>query len=504
MSLAVHYEDLSGAEGPSVRYRPERFQARALYGQFPPEVEIGGIKHKILDLSMSGLALAIRRDQPDFGEPGTEIELRLLDQDAELFRARARVCRVEHTPFHTKVALHLIAGYLDVPKTVTQHRKLLAQNTVGAGPDVDPRYREHCADVLHLLRRHRAALEEVDRSPVSDYIDREKLEAELLPLCEERLLPEWREIWQAGNALAAPIMTDPGRLLAVKRYTELVLTPEFMPGPLWRRGYEKPLGYPGDFEMMNSVYAWDREGECAYGKLLHRIGLDVAECISTRMVLMEQAIAEVVACKSGAGKNGAGRSGAGQSDPDDPGDDPVRITSLGCGPAQEVMNYLRIKSRRRRVEFTLIDQDERALSCAYANTYPEVVRLGDEASVNCLHISFSQVMRAGPLFQKLPLQDLIYSVGLVDYLSARRARSFVTDLYDQLAPGGLLIIGNMRDTPHGNLWPLEFISDWSLIYRNAEEMRDMAGAIGPAPLELRTDPTGRIYLLRIRKPGRPA
>lgn len=492
MSLAVHYEDLSGAEGPGVRYRPERFRARALYGQFPPEVEIGGVAHKIIDLSMSGLAVAVRRDQLDIGEPGTELELRLLDQDAELFRGRARVCRVEPTPFHTKVALHLIAGYLDLPKTVAQHRKLLAQHTVGAGPGVDPRYREHCADVLHLLRRHRAALEEIDRSPVSDYIDREKLEAELLPLCEERLLPEWREIWHAGNALTAPLMTDPEQLQAVKRYTELVLTPEFMPGPLWRRGYEKPLGYPGDFEMMNSVYAWDREGESAYGKLLHRIGLDVAECISTRMVLMEQAIAEAVGRKPGADKPGPGETG----------DDPVRITSLGCGPAQEVMNYLRIKSRPRRVEFTLIDQDERALSCAYARTYPEVVRLGDEASVNCLHISFSQVMRAGPLFQKLPLQDLIYSVGLVDYLSARRARAFVTDLYDQLAPGGLLIVGNMRDTPHGNLWPLEFISDWSLAYRNAEEMRDMAGGIGPAELELRTDPTGRIYLLRMRKPGR--
>lgn len=487
MSLAVHYEDLSGAEGPGVRYRPERFQARALYGQFPPEVEIGGIAHKILDLSMSGLAVAVRRDQLDIGEPGTELELRLLDQDEELFRGRARVCRVEPTPFHTKVALHLIAGYLDVPKTVAQHRKLLVQHTVGAGPGVDPRYREHCADVLHLLRRHRAALGEVERSPVSDYIDREKLDAELLPLCEERLLPEWREIWHAGNALAAPLMTDPAKLRAAKRYTELVLTPEFMPGPLWRRGYEKPLGYPGDFEMMNSVYAWDREGECAYGKLMHRIGLDVAECISTRMVLMEQAIAEAVGAKSGAGESG---------------DDPVRITSLGCGPAQEVMNYLRIKSRPRRVEFTLIDQDERALSCAYARTYPEVVRLGDEASVNCLHISFSQVMRAGPLFQKLPLQDLIYSVGLVDYLSARRARALVTDLYDQLAPGGLLIVGNMRDMPHGNLWPLEFIIDWSLIYRDAKEMRDMAGGVDPAGLDLRTDPTGRIYLLRMRKPGR--
>ena len=483
MSLAAQYEDLVGAEGPRIQYRPERFQAPALYGHFPPEVHIGGASLKLLDISMSGIAAAVRRGADLGVGPGAEVAVRLVTGEAELFRARARVCRVEPTPFHTKIALHLISDYVDLSKTVDAHNKQLAEQVFsnGLSDGVDPAYRRHCADVLHLLRRYRAALGELDNGAAQDASRSERLIEELLPLCEERLLPEWREAWRAGNALVADVMPDPEALQAAKRYTELVLTPEFLPGPLWRRGYEKPLGYPGDYEMMNSIYARRWEGETAFAKLLHRVSLDVGECISARMAHMEQAIVEAVAAK--------------------PGNDPVRIASVGCGPAQEVENYLRIKSRPRCVEFTLIDQDEKALSCAYSRTYPEVVRLRGEAEVRCLHVSFSQIMRTGAYFDKLPPQDLIYTAGLTDYLSAKRARALVTDLYGRLTPGGRLIVANMGKAPQGTLWPLEFICDWSLSYRDEEEMRGLAADFSPAVVELSgTDPTGPVRLLRLFKP----
>ena len=46
----------------------------------------------------------------------------------------------------------------------------------------------------------------------------------------------------------------------------------------------------------------------------------------------------------------------------------------------------------------------------------------------------------------LPPQDLIYSVGLIDYLSERRAAGLVRKLFELLIPGGLLIVGNMNET----------------------------------------------------------
>ena len=86
----------------------------------------------------------------------------------------------------------------------------------------------------------------------------------------------------------------------------------------------------------------------------------------------------------------------------------------------------------------------------------------------------------------LPPQDLIYSVGPAR-LSHRPSRaSLVQRLYDLLAPGGLLIIGNMNEMPLSNLWPMEFIADWTLQYRNEAEMLAWAEGLnrpgrGPRP-----------------------
>jgi hypothetical protein len=252
-----------------------------------------------------------------------------------------------------------------------------------------------------------------------------------------------------------------------------------MPGAIWRRSYEKPLGYPGDFRIMRMVYEWGREGERLFDRLMHRIGLDVAECIATRMVMMRQAIAETVLA---------------------PGEGPARITSLGCGPAREVSDYLGLRALPRPVQFTLIDQDHDALAMAYEQTLPAVMRLRRDASVNCLHTSFMQLLKPGNILTQLPQQDLVYTVGLIDYLAERRAKSLVASLYAQLAPGGTLIVGNMMETPVGNLWPMEFLCDWSIVYRSERQMAALAAGLPEARVSTGLDPTGRVCLLTVRKP----
>jgi extracellular factor (EF) 3-hydroxypalmitic acid methyl ester biosynthesis protein len=119
--------------------------------------------------------------------------------------------------------------------------------------------------------------------------------------------------------------------------------------------------------------------------------------------------------------------------------------------------------------------------------------------VSCLHASFSDLLKTGELFGKLPPQDLIYSVGLIDYLSDRRAKALVTSLYTQVARGGTLIVGNMFRNDMSNLWPMEFICDWSVNYRDDGEMRALAGELPDDLVDTFLDPTGRVCLLAARK-----
>jgi uncharacterized protein (DUF2126 family) len=100
----------------------------------------------------------------------------------------------------------------------------------------------------------------------------------------------------------------------------------------------------------------------------------------------------------------------------------------------------------------------------------------------------------------LPQQDMIYSVGLLDYLTDRRATGIVRRLHDMLAPGGLLIVGNMNETPLSNLWPMEFITDWTLYYRNEPQMLAWADGLHSTRTWTETDPTGRVRLLYVLKP----
>jgi hypothetical protein len=478
------YEDVAGAQGRRIFYRAERFKARELFGRLVPELELDGIRLSLDDISMSGLAGFTDQAAEESVRVGLELPVRLRTGDTIVHDGRARVCRVDTNRRGSRVALSFVNSCLNVSEIVARHRhiSLRRELEVELGTEeglVGEGYRRLAADVVHLVRRYGAGLRRIAALGNGLADANEARIAEALDACEERILPEWRALWHRGNELAAPLMDHPERLRAAKRFTELIVTPDFMSGPIWARSYKKPLGYPGDFEVMNQVYAWKRQGDTPLGKLVHRIGLDVAECIATRMVMIQHAIAEAVGGGTGAG--------------------PVRVTSIGCGPAQEVLNYLQLRSLPRRAEFTLVDPEHLAVSCAYKRIYPETVRLGHSAIVRGLEMSFAQIIKADELVYKVPPQDLIYSVGLVDYLTLRRTRDLVARLYQQLAPGGLLIIGNMKDTPIGNLWPMEFICDWSVIYRSEAEMLSLAEGLDPASVDLRPDPTGRVLMLYLRK-----
>ncbi len=482
------YEELHGAQGRHVFYRAERFRAADLFTQKPPAVLVGGERFTLDNLSMSGVALSARHDGNLSQGSEDEIAIVFEGDNKPLFRSSGQVRRVENRGFDTRVALSFTGAPLNISNLVDRYNESLLMRELNGGLHhsldlVAPQYRQHCVDVLHLLRRYQATIKKFESSMGgADGSPDQGRSEKFFDLCESRLLPEWRKLWRDGNELVRPLSSEPELMTAAKEFTEYVLTPELVGGPIWNRSYYKPLGYPGDFEVMNYVYEWRNRGEGVYEKLLHRIGLDVAECIATRMVMIQQIIADTVMNLPAS-------------------DAPARILSLGCGPAQEVQNYLDVKSLPRPVEITLVDQDQEALSHAYANTYPKVMTKSDGSTVRCLQVSFVELMKAGKIFVSLPPQDLIYTVGLVDYLSTKRVQELATNLYEKLAEGGQLNIGNMADVEMGNQWPMEFICDWGLHYRDKSEMIEFAALLPPeAELEIIPDPTGRVYMLQVRKP----
>jgi hypothetical protein len=458
-------------------YRAERFKTAHLFKRGAPALILEADPFILHDISLTGLGATTAHGANYVRGVGQPVAVQVKVENEALFEARGEVVRTETMSRGTKVGVRFIDHSVDIGQVVARYQKLKTQADLDALADADAEvsltYRQLCADVLHLLRTHRAVLDRFETTnPGASAAE------EMLAACEERILPRWRELWEQGNALVAAMEPGDRAWRAAKNYTALILTPDFSLGAFARRCYQKPLGYPGDFEIMNMAYDWRYEGERLSDKLMHRVGLKVGECIATRMTTMRQEIAELAL--------GAVA-------------EPVRITSLGSGPAREVIDYLQVPTLPHRVDFTLIDQDRGALSQAYERSLPQVMRHKGRATVACLHASFSQLLAAGELFGKLPPQDLIYSVGLIDYLTGRRAKALVESLYQHVAPGGKLIVANMKSGPGSTLWPMEFIADWTLIYRDAQHLRALAADLPGAALSLAEDSTGHVCILTVRK-----
>jgi extracellular factor (EF) 3-hydroxypalmitic acid methyl ester biosynthesis protein len=276
------YEELRGAEGKRVYYRAERYKARDLFKRLVPEVRLDSTSYSLCDVSMNGLAAYAARGANHVHEAGERLPVRLDLRGMALHEGIGEVSRVEPTPLGTKVGIRLLDQCLNIGQLVTRYQEIVVRGELDELIDdgetaVAPEYRQFCADVLYLLRTYRAALDrfaQTNPQPAAA--------AEMLAACEERILPRWRTLWRRGNELVLPIMGDPAALRATKQFTEFVLTPEIMAGAIWKRSYEKPLGYPGDFQVMNMVYAWQREGSGLYDQLMHRIGRGGVHCHARR------------------------------------------------------------------------------------------------------------------------------------------------------------------------------------------------------------------------------
>jgi trans-aconitate methyltransferase len=478
------YEELKGSSGREIWFRAPRYEARKLFPHLPPRVRVRSSLHKLHDISLGGIAVVCNQAAEDVPDIGEVVPLSIQQAGHSIFESNARVSRREGTVFGSKVAFSFVNGFVEFDKLLSRNvqAQIAMQSALFTGETsqlVPKEYRVFCADLLKLLGSYRDLLDE--NMVLARQFERDFDLEGVYQACEARLVQHWRSMWRTGNDLVKDIAGDRDVLEATKAFTEVVVTPEMRLGAIWDRSYAKPLGYPGDFEIMNQVYDWERKGATVYQMLMHRLGLEVAECIKTRMDMVHDTIGKVVQEKGNARA--------------------ARILSLGSGPAREVETFLSGAGlKNRRAEFTLIDQEQAALKYAVEKTYPHVLNSMGQARVQCLNMSFTDILRGTGALGALPPQDLIYSVGLIDYLVDRRATGLIRRLYETLAPGGLLVIGNMNDTGLSNYWPMEFIADWTLYYRSEAQMLAWTEELNAAQAWTETERTDRVRMLFVRKP----
>jgi len=481
------YEELKGAADSRVRYRAPRYAAAEMFAGLPPSVQLDGRPCRLIDLSMTGMGLEpnpindpTESDNDNatvaLSRVGASRALKVAAGGETLFTGNVRIVRADPVKSGTRLGVQVEDGFVDLDRLRERYRRAVlragfAEMRRRAEADVPQAYRRACADALDIVRSTKAFLEnDGDLSAGEARV--------LLDAVEQEVTPLWLRLCAEIDPILADVAQNDAAFRTLKDYTERVVTPEFLAGPIWWRAYAKPLGYPGDFGILDYVYAARDAGEDLYAKLLHRLGVDSLTCVETRMSMMRDLLLE--------------RLGRETSET-------LRVLSIGCGAAEEVRRSLSVPAARP-ASFTLIDQDHRALDAAYARAYPLALAAAHPVDLRCLQTGFQRLVSPRPADQSLGPQDVIYSLGLLDYLKQPRAKRLCRALYQQLAPGGLLVVANVHERMGNGRWRAECISDWSLIYRTRAQMADLAeGLDGEA--QVLEDRTRNIVMLTIEKPA---
>lgn len=269
---------------------------------------------------------------------------------------------------------------------------------------------------------------------------------------------------------------------AHQQYAFLKLGGPFLATPFGHRTYHKPLGYAGDFEMMNMIHRNRPEGDSLFSRLLHLLLVQQwpAESVRLRIGHLKRVLVEETARVARSGRR-------------------ARIMNLGCGPGREVQEFMREQPVSAEADFTLIDFDEGALGHARTQLREVAARHGRRTGLETRKGSVQQLLRSALQRRAAPDEkfDLIYCAGLFDYLSDATCKALVHLFAGSLEPGGLVVAANMNDSKPFRHF-IESILDWHLLYRDTSRMKRWHPHPPPEGVGIITEPTTVNLFLHVR------
>jgi extracellular factor (EF) 3-hydroxypalmitic acid methyl ester biosynthesis protein len=486
------HADLEGARF-HFRYRPERLQVSSLEYVSTCSFRFGGREYRnlhVVDVSTTGLGLLSK--EPLAIEQDSEVEdLRFEHRGRLVWQGRARVIYPQDGK-RLRFGLRFIGRPLDIAEL--RFRDDFVEQRLGHALERLEDYEAKLpadwrAKVMHLQQLLLEAKQILDAQEEADRTGSWKLPSRSWRLVEalyERWEPEFRRVTEALDMQTAGFDDDQVELGLL--YAQGIIMQEFSKCEMLWRAYNKPQGYAGDFRMMELAQTDVLEGDTLYQRFLHYISQhnSLGRTIKARAEVAYRAAAETLAL-----------------------DRPVRILSLAAGPAVELRRLIRETPEfKHPVDILLVDQDEDALRCCLQELNRVRGEREDDPPIefHCLHFSLRQILKPKTpgerqlVEQVLHGVDLVYSMGLFDYLLQPLAKHTVARLYSLLNPGGRLFIGNLARVPDST-WIMEFATAWHLIYRTEPDMVGLTDAIrGPRPeVAVHKDATGHCLFLDARQ-----
>ena len=220
---------------------------------------------------------------------------------------------------------------------------------------------------------------------------------------------------------------------------------------LMRRARTWPRGYPGDHEIIEAVYNNEVRSD-GIGELLDRYFLSstLARGIQRRREKMRDTLAEQLL-----------------------GREQAQVLNIGCGPCREVLELAPV-IEQTGAHFTNVDFDTDALTFSARRLIE--AGIGDQVSFR--QYNAIRMVNTNKNLREFGRFDIIYTIGLLDYLTDEVLVRLIRSLHATLNPGGVLI-AVFKDCDNYATEDYHWLVDWSAFYqRDAKASRAVLEAAG--------------------------
>jgi extracellular factor (EF) 3-hydroxypalmitic acid methyl ester biosynthesis protein len=349
---------------------------------------------------------------------------------------------------------------------------------------VDSEFRVRTSDMQSLLVGLQRWMEQVDlgiRTTTS--VDWAEAENETLKTLSPQLLEQVHPIMASFEKAARSI--SPDDQAHHKFFFRRQVHPLVLCSPFAHRTFYKPLGYAGDYEMVKMMLGNPYQGASLFAKSVNFVFLETppVRAHRNRIIYLTKQLNEAV--ERADGKR-------------------IRILNLGCGPAQEIQNFISNHENSSLCDFTLLDFNDETIAFTTSKLDELKTKYNRDTEIQIIKRSVHQLLKqsaTGDTDMQWESYDLVYCAGLYDYLS-QKVCCRLTDIFTLLTKqGGRTIVTNVA-ADHPSIAWMEYLLEWNLIYRTNDDMNSL---VPDAPhahqTKLSADETGVNLFLEINKVG---
>jgi len=243
--------------------------------------------------------------------------------------------------------------------------------------------------------------------------------------------------------------------------------------------YTKPRGYAGDYGLLEIIYN-NQPLSRGFGYCIYRRFQidDYARAVRSRMKKMKEILSRIINMSAA---------------------ETFHVLNIACGSCREIREMLEegMVTRKGNTSFTLVDQDSEALDFARESLSGSPRNITYDFRRNSIY----DYIKDPAGYAALAGRDLVYTIGLADYIPDDALKKLVSFMYGLLRPVGTLILAH-KDSKNFNPLAADWWCDWTFHLRDEGETVSLvkdSGIEGYRLSVIRETETNIIFFILLEK-----